>query len=81
MNTELEETLYAKVPDRLYWHSNREAWYACYDSELCILTNASSKLEAYCYNSKPEYRDARSAMVEAYKLRKGKVHYFDDENR
>jgi len=81
MNTEIAKTLYARVPDRLYWHSNREAWYACYDSELCILTNASSKLEAYCYTTKPEYRDARSKIVDEYNLRKGKVHSFNDENR
>jgi len=77
---EFVEYLYNMRPDRIYWHRNGESWYACYDDWLCLLTNASGKLESYCFDNKVEYREARTIIVEKYNLKRGKVATFNDED-
>lgn len=61
--------LYQQVPDRLYIASSDYlTWYAVYEREMCILTNASGCLEAYCYPNKTEFRDVRRFIVQEYDL-------------
>ncbi|MEL0098361.1 MAG: hypothetical protein VW907_02260 [Opitutae bacterium] len=74
----IEDDLYEQAPDKLYTSRDRQTWYACYDDELCLLTNAGGELKAYCYDSKPEYRDIRSKIIEAYNLRRSKVIEYEE---
>ena len=62
------EDLYSEVPVRLYGTTVSDVWYAFYEKELCILTNANGHLSSYCYDSKEEYRDVRSFIIEEYNL-------------
>ena len=62
------EDLYSEVPDRLYGTTVSDVLYAFYEKELCILTNANVHLSSYCYDSKEEYRDVRSFIIEEYNL-------------
>jgi len=74
------EELYSQSPDRLYVSRDRNTWYACYDSQLCILTNAGSDyMRAFCYENKSDFREIRNMIVEEYGLLRERVVSFDDE--
>jgi len=75
----LEEDLYESVPDRLYYDRSYTTWYACYDSDMCVLTNSTGSLESFCYSSKSEYRDVRRTIVEEYDLKQVKQIYDEDD--
>jgi hypothetical protein len=80
MATDLIQTLYARIPERLLVSGDGMTWYACYDNDLCILSNASGELEAFCYDDKGEYRDVRRHITENYNVRKAKVSRYDEHN-
>lgn len=73
----LTEILYEQYPDRLYFDDRMEVWYAFYDNELTILSNATGTLESFTYGNKPEYREVRSVIVDTYPIRQ--VDYATDE--
>lgn len=78
-NMTLEEDLYESVPDRLYYDRSYTTWYACYDNDMCVLTNSTGILESFCYSSKGEYRDVRRTIVEEYDLKQVKQIYDEDD--
>ena len=64
------QSLYETVPDRIYVGPNAEEWYAFYDDDFAILTNAAdNRLKVYQYDNKGEYRDVRRTIVDQYALR------------
>jgi len=74
----IAQQLYQIIPDRLYMHYGCETWYAFYDYDLCVLTNSEGKLEAFCYDTKSEYRDVRRLIVQNYDLKQVKLDYVED---
>lgn len=71
------DQLYGTVPDKLYTSKQFDAWYAFYDIELCILTNAGDSLEIFCYQDKSEYRDVKRLILSEYNVREVKLDHFD----
>lgn len=72
------ESLYETRPDKLYVSKEFDAWYAFYEIELCILTNADGDLAAYCYDEKSDYRDARRFILTEYNVKEEILHSYED---
>ncbi len=73
------EYLYESSPDRLLVSEEFDVWYAFYDDELSVLSNATGDLVAYSYDDKSEYREVRRFIVEEYHVRDAKVHQYDED--
>lgn len=78
MLTTIAQQLYQIAPDRLYINTEHETWYAFYDYDLCILTNGCGGVDAFCFDTKTEYRDVRRMMIEEYNIKQVNLDYVED---
>ena len=71
--------LYGLAPDRLLVSHDFDVWYAFYDDELSVLSNASGTLESYSYENKSEYREVRRFIMEEYPVKETNVYTYDED--
>jgi len=62
------DQLYQLPPTTTYLAPDGYTWYACYDDQLSILTNADGCLAVYSYPDKTEFRGVRRTIVNDYGL-------------
>ena len=75
------DDLYETAPDRLLTCYAGDTWYAFYDYDLAVLSNAAGDLVAYYYSDKTEYRAVRRFITETYNVKETSVTNHDEDFR
>jgi len=73
------DDLYGMAPDKLLVSDDFTVWYAFYDDELSVLSNAEGTLKAYSYDNKSEYREVRRFIKEQYPVKETNAYTYDED--
>lgn len=74
-DSDFAQELYFTAPDKVY--SSKGSWYAMFDDQLSILTNANMSIRAFTYADKADYREAKRFIINTYELEAMTQEFYD----
>jgi hypothetical protein len=73
------EYLYGMLPNKLLVSDEFGVWYAFYNNDLSVLSNATGELLSYTYDDKSQYREVRRFITEEYAVKEAKAYQHGED--